>query len=203
MTRKSEPNNLPEQEWSYFIESEEITAKPISIEISAGEECYSAISNRLDLHSIDNISAVITLDRNNITKVIHVKGKINARLAQKCVVTDEPVEEEVSDNFESWFSDDNQALSFAKAKRERMTRKERNEQPILEEEEDPEPIIDGKIDLGELVIQYLSLSLNPYPRKEGVSFEKQKEEMDFEDNDVYENPFAALKDWKTSEDKES
>ncbi|MBI1301598.1 MAG: hypothetical protein GC137_08070 [Alphaproteobacteria bacterium] len=203
MTRKSDPNNLPEQEWSYFIESEEITAKSQNLNISAGKETYSAICSRLDLHSINSISAKIKLVRNSITKIIHIKGQIEASLAQKCVVTGEPVEESVSESFEAWFADDNQALSFAKAKRERMSRKERNEQPILEEEEDPESIIDGKIDLGELVIQYLSLSLNPYPRKDGVSFETQKEELDFEKNEVYENPFAALKNWKSGGDKET
>jgi hypothetical protein len=42
--------------------------------------------------------------------------------------------------------------------------------PFLDESEDPEPVIDGKIDAGELVAQYLSLAIDPYPRLEGEEY---------------------------------
>lgn len=35
----------------------------------------------------------------------------------------------------------------------------------------PDPITDGKIDLGTLASEFLTLGLDPYPRKPGVSFE--------------------------------
>ena len=61
----------------------------------------------------------------------------------------------------------------------------------------PEAIIDGYIDAGELVTQYLSLALNPYPHAEGVKYELG------DDNEEaikpkLDNPFAALKEWKNN-----
>ena len=38
------------------------------------------------------------------------------------------------------------------------------------EEDGPDPIIDGKIDLGELAAEHFALALDPYPRKPGVAF---------------------------------
>ena len=34
----------------------------------------------------------------------------------------------------------------------------------------PEPIVDGLVDLGALVAEFLALGLDPYPRKPGVAF---------------------------------
>jgi hypothetical protein len=38
------------------------------------------------------------------------------------------------------------------------------------EEEEPDPIVDGKIDLGALAAEFMILGLDPYPRKPGVDF---------------------------------
>ena len=35
---------------------------------------------------------------------------------------------------------------------------------LLPEEEDPEPVVDGMIDVGELAAQFLLLGVDPYPR---------------------------------------
>ena len=37
-------------------------------------------------------------------------------------------------------------------------------------EEPPDPIIEGRIDLGALAAEFLALGLDPYPRKPGVDF---------------------------------
>ena len=41
---------------------------------------------------------------------------------------------------------------------------------LLNEEEPPEPIVDGTIDLGGVTLEFLALALDPYPRKPGVEF---------------------------------
>ncbi len=187
-------------EWSHLIDSDDIGGKVKHVEISAPNSSIPALCKRLNIHSIDSITASITLQRNGVNKVIHVKGTINATLYQKCVITTEPVHDVIEDEFEAWLADPNSAVSFAKAKRERMSRKEQNDLPIIEESEDPEAIIDGKIDLGELVVQHISLALNPYPKIEGARYECKSEGLGDAPEGTYDNPFAALKDWK---DKES
>ena len=49
-----------------------------------------------------------------------------------------------------------------------------------------EPLVDGKIDLGALAIEFLILGLDPYPRKPGAIFQPPA------DAQPDEGPFAAL-----------
>ncbi len=198
-----EQDTLQTQEWSHFIETAEIDHKLTKIEVSPAEELYPALCKRLDIHAIENFTVQFGLKRNSVNKVIQVTGKITATVNQKCVVSTEPVPEKIEDEFESWYAEPNQAVSFAKAKRERMTEKEREEQPMLEEYDDPETVIDGKVDLGELAVQYLSLSLNPYPRSADASYDSNYPPMGDEPEGVYDNPFSALKNWKTDQDKKT
>tara|TARA_R110001592_G_scaffold79054_1_gene236700 strand:- start:33380 stop:33985 length:606 start_codon:yes stop_codon:yes gene_type:complete len=190
----------PAQEWSYHFLSDDVDQVPVQITISAPESTFPLLCNRLGLHSIEGIKADLTLSRNTVTKVITVDGRIQADVHQRCVVTDEPVLENVDDTFEAWFSEPSNAVSFTKAKRERTATIERNEQSMLEEYDDPEEVIGGKIDLGELVTQHLSLSLSPYPKCEGVAYDTQEAGLK-DDDAMYENPFAALKAWKADEKK--
>lgn len=201
MTEITKTKQATTQEWTYHVFSEDVDKKPLHISISAPEECFSSLCKRLDLHSIESLGADIVLTRNPVSKIIHVNGTLHADVCQYCVVTTEPVAEHVEDSFESWCAEPNNAVSFTKAKRERMNHQERSEQPMLEEYDDPEEIIDGKIDLGELVTQHLSLSLNPYPRQENAAFDNQAQPLSDGDEDMYDNPFAALKEWKASEKK--
>jgi len=195
-------NEFKAQEWSYEFISEKVGSDPVEVELSAPKEALPLLCNRLDLHSIESLEAKVMLTRNAVNKVIHVYGEIIADVHQNCVITDEPVRERVEDSFESWFAEPNNAVSFTKVKRERSVPIEGNEHPMLEEVDDPEPIVDGKIDLGELVTQNLSLALNPYPRKEGATLESKVSTLSNVDNDeIYDNPFAALKAWKVDEKK--
>ena len=40
----------------------------------------------------------------------------------------------------------------------------------LADEDDPDPVVDGKIDLGALAAEFFALGLDPYPRKPGAEF---------------------------------
>ena len=53
-----------------------------------------------------------------------------------------------------------------------------------EDAEMPDPIVDGMIDLGGLTAEFLSLGLDPYPRKPDASFAFEGE--------ADASPFAAL-----------
>ena len=189
---------MQEQEWSYFVDANKIDAQVKELNISPEQENVSRLCNRLNLLSIEGIDAKIQIQRNDMNKVVHVHGIILADVTQACVVSGEPVQAHIEDSFDAWYAEPNQAVSFTKARRERMSPKEKEEQPVLEEEDDPEPIVGGKIDVGELVVQYLSLALNPYPRKEGVHSDFGEPLEDAPDG-TYNNPFAALKEWKDRE----
>lgn len=186
---------LYSQEWSEFVDAEDVGTKTKKKVISIPQKNKKLVSKRLGLESIEELIATVDLERNSVNQTIYARGELTAKLTQKCVVTAEPLEEDVTGEFEAWYADTTQAVSFEKARRERLSQKEQEDQPIMDESDDPEPIIEGKIDIGELVVQNLSLIINPYPRKQGVRLGLETTDDQKDDYD-YTNPFAKLKDWK-------
>lgn len=187
---------LYSQEWSEFVDADEISKKPMTKVISIPEKNKNLVSKRLGIVSIEELVATVQLERNTVNQTIYANGELTAKLTQNCIVTAEPIEEEVKGDFEGWFANTTQAVSFEKVRRERLSQKEQEDLPIMDESDDPEPIVEGKIDIGELVVQNLSLIMNPYPKKQGVRLGLETAEDQENDDYDYSNPFAKLKDWK-------
>ena len=61
-------------------------------------------------------------------------------------------------------------------------------------EDGPEPLLDGRIDLGAIATEFLVLGIDPHPRKQGAVFEPPAIE-----DDRAEHPFAALAALKKGE----
>lgn len=182
--------------WSYLFDVQELEKSPVKLTISPGKDENKRLEMRMGLRALESLSADLVLERTRGGLVIHVTGRIKAGVKQSCVVSAEPVEDTIEEDFEAWFADPEAAVPLAKAKRDLSAKKGYVERPIMDEKEDPEAIIDGHIDLGELVTQYLSLAINPYPHAEGAEYaygDDQKKDAGAGD---FKNPFAALKDWK-------
>ena len=194
MPKKQE---LSEQEWSHFIDVEDVDIKPYRLSIEASGEEREDMARRLNVEAVKSASADLTLEREQGGHVIRVFGRFTAVVTQNCVVTLEAFDTELSEKLEGWFGDQDSAVSFAAAKRERDVAKSQAEVEILPEHEDPETVIDGRIDLGELVTQHISLSIPAYPHKDGVAYEYGDDQPQIDENSpLRKNPFEALKDWK-------
>jgi len=111
------------------------------------------------LLSLDSLTAKLTLKRIRSNQLLQVKGSYQAKLTQACVVTLEPVEAIINQPLEALFSLESSPILAHDA--------EASDEGDLDA---PEPLMDGKIDLGELVVQHLSLALDPFPRKPGAEF---------------------------------
>lgn len=183
-------------EWSCIVDTTEMSQAGLRLSISPPPEVHQQLIQRLGIVTLEGLEADVALNRATHSAVLHVTGNIRAKIRQNCVVTLEPIDTEINENFEAWFTDPAHAVSLAKVRQDKKVKKGNVEMPILDESEDPEPIIDGKIDLGELVTQHLSLAINPYPHKEGVQFEVGDDAPKPDKSDLQSNPFAALKDWK-------
>ena len=72
---------------------------------------------------------------------------------------------------------------------------ENEEHEIRPEEEDPETIHSGVLDMGEVVAQFLGLAIDPYPKAEDVG---DKDYIETKPSDK-PNPFAKLASLKTKE----
>lgn len=113
---------------------------------------------------------------------VHVTGRLTGRVTQTCVVSLDPVENEVDEEVDVVFAPPSQIRELAESMEEDDGESE-DERP-----DPPEPIEDGMIDLGKLATDALFLGLDPYPRKPDAVFEDQVEAPD-----PAEHPFAALK----------
>lgn len=198
MTGKKKDIVAPE--WSYPVRVDEIVGR-LKLRISPQDSDRARLVQRLGLLSLDELEADVALARESGQMKVHVTGQLRARLRQSCVVTLDPVEDEIEENFEAWFADPDLAVTLAKVKHDRLVKKGRVEVPLLDELDDPEPIFDGKIDIGELVVQFLSLAINPFPQAKGVSSEEGEAPVRASVGET-SNPFAALKDWKVRQGRE-
>lgn len=112
---------------------------------------------------------------------INVTGRVQARVGQTCVVTLDPIESDVDEAIDAVFAPPSQIPVSAKSI-------QKDEGETFEIPNQPEPIVNGVIDLGQLALEFLVLGIDPYPRKAGVAFSPPQTP---EDPD--EHPFAALK----------
>jgi hypothetical protein len=198
--------SLLNSEWSYFVVADNIGSKPVELTISSNEHQNKDIARRLGLDKIEDLSAALVLERQGKGNVILVSGSFEAHIQQQCIVSNESQSETISDRIEAWYTDHDEAVSLTKVRHERLSRMIDSELPLLEEKDDPEPIIDGKIDLGELVIQHLSLSLNPYPKTTDKGYDIDDHNVTVTSVDSVGNsnkktnkPFSELKNWKNKD----
>lgn len=183
-------------EWSVMIRAEDVPPKGKTLEISPDAKEKAALAALMDIVSLDELNADLSITRES-AHILYVQGSFKGKITQSCVITLEPVVSEISDEFEAWYADETRAVNFKRAQHEAQSKKELLEVPMLEESDDPEPMLNGEIDIGDLVTQYLSLALPSYPCKEGALAEVgSKLAADIEKNQMKLNPFAALKDWR-------
>ena len=189
--------NIIEQEWSHFFDIEDLEKDKTRLSIEASEEELEDLARRFGVPAVKKAMANLTLDRSKGGHAIHVYGEFQATLTLSCVVTLEEFDADITESVEGWFADKQSTVSFAAAKREREANTSRGEVEMLEEQEDPEAIVDGLIDLGELVTQHISLAIPSYPRKDGAQYEFGDDQVQVDEKSpLRKNPFEALKDWK-------
>ncbi len=188
---------LLDAEWSHWIHVDHLKNGTTHFDISPEQEDIDRLVRRLGIVAIKKLDAHVDVSKQPGAVSYHVNGRFNADVVQECVVSGTPVDASVRDEFEGWFSDLSAATSISKARHQKELEKGFGEIPMLDESDDPEALVDGKIDLGELVTQYLSLALDPYPHAPDVEFDDLAKEKGLvsEGADI-KNPFAALKDWK-------
>lgn len=111
-------------------------------------------------------------------------GRLEADTTQECVVTLEPVEKTYSDAVEiALWPPKDVALAEKLAEQEGRSF-------LLD---GPEPIADGQIDVGQIAYEHFASTLDPFPRKAGVTFEW-SDDSQSESPQELQKPFAGLDD---------
>ena len=147
----------------------------------ASDATRAAMADLADLREVTSASASFDLTLKSGGRV-HVMGEVRARIGQTCVVTLDPIENEINEAIDLMFAPSEQIRSLS-ALVDEAAQSEDEEVP-----DPPEPIVDGVIDLGRLATDALFLAIDPYPRRPDATFDLPPEIMDPADH-----PFAALK----------
>lgn len=154
---------------------EDIPETGLHLEIEAPDDVRAAIAKLAGLREVKRLSAAFDLARRGAG--VQVDGQITGTVGQTCVVTLEPIENDVVETVDLRFTpqavtadDDLTAAALAGP----------------DDQEALEPLVGGKVDLGGLTTEFLMLGIDPYPRKPGAEFAPPKVE------DAGGHPFAAL-----------
>jgi uncharacterized metal-binding protein YceD (DUF177 family) len=142
------------KEFSRFIEIDKIGQSGADRSISATAEERRALAERFGLQDIAELSAELSLRRVR-GDAVRLDGKIRAQVTQTCVVSLQPVPAAINETI---------AVNFA----EEAAGDASEVEVVYDLDDAPEPIIHGRIDIGEAVAQQLALALDPYPRAPGA-----------------------------------
>lgn len=162
----SKTPGVPPNAFSYVIAVTDIPEAGLDLDINADPETLRALAAADGLESIARLEAEFHVTRKAEERV-NVSGEMRAKITQICVVSLEPFESEVIEPIDVDFAP--AEIAAAAAARAAGAAHDGASHEIGEEP--PDPIIDGKIDLGALAAEFLALGLDPYPRKPGVTFE--------------------------------
>jgi uncharacterized metal-binding protein YceD (DUF177 family) len=139
-------------EFSRPVALDGVPAGGLSLVVEASAEERRRLARRFDLVDLALLEGEVRLERaGGGGALIHLAGRLRARLAQRCVVTLDPVEAEIDCEFERLFD-------------RSLPSETEDEVEVDAEAELPEPVPPEGLDLGEILAEELALALDPYPR---------------------------------------
>jgi uncharacterized metal-binding protein YceD (DUF177 family) len=136
------------------------------------------IARALDLASLDAFTADMELAPS--AGGWRLKGRVRATLAQTCGITLEPLPLEVDAPF---------TVNLAEA----VADPDAGEIVITLDDESPDLVENGQVDLGQYAVEQLALQLDPFPRKPGAEFVQPPEPEEI-------SPFAVLKQLRPNDE---
>ena len=154
----------------------------MQVEATPAERLALARTN--DLVALHRLSGAFDLKPQKRGGGIVVQGSVSATVVQTCTVSLDEFESEIREEVDLVFMPPERAAAWAEANKART---KAESEPGLADEDPPDLIIEGRIDLGVVTAEYLSLGIDPYPRKPGVAFEAPAGDADKDPS-----PFAAL-----------
>jgi uncharacterized metal-binding protein YceD (DUF177 family) len=169
-------------------------SRPIAVEQIGPQETVRAITanaterqrlaERFGLLALDRLEATVRLRRGGAGLIL-ADGHFEADATQACVVTLEPVPARLARDF---------AVTFG-----HPTVHSGAVVVGVDEEDPPEEIVNGRIDLGEAVAQQLAIALDPYPRSPAAQAPAVDVAADVGSESASTRPFAALSAWRRSQ----
>jgi Large ribosomal RNA subunit accumulation protein YceD len=168
--------------WQVPVALEDIAEEGQHFDLAADQDVRAAIARVAGLRDLPRLEAKFDVTRRGATG-LHVAGHVSATVGQNCVVTLEPLTNEVDEDVDLEFAPPRPVVRKAPDDEAAEETKKPSSAKVWNE---PEPLVGGGIDLGALATEFLILGLDPYPRKPGAVFQPPQ------DLKGDEGPFAAL-----------
>ncbi len=172
--------------FSYPVDVGHLSANPVHVTLEADARERDGLAERWGVISVELATAQADLSRWKRDGV-RVKGTVEAHITQACVISLEPVKSVIAETFEALFVPEGSRLA-------RVETSDVGEMIIEAEGPDaPETFAGDSIDVGQVCEEFIVLSINPYPRKQGVELTFEADEPG--DDEAAESPFAGLRDY--------
>jgi uncharacterized metal-binding protein YceD (DUF177 family) len=178
MSRDTRPTKITpgsKPPWSVPVAARDIPETGRRFDIVADENARAAVAHAIGLRALPRLTASLDVSRQG-RDGLHVVGHVSATVGQICVVTLEPIENEIDEAVD---------LMFAPATAPEVSDDGGGHSKVVADDA-PEPLVGGMVDLGAVATEFLSLGIDPYPRKADVEFAAPAVEDDTP------HPFAAL-----------
>jgi uncharacterized metal-binding protein YceD (DUF177 family) len=154
------PKNNQKSEIERIVDLDRMGAGGTALEIVASDRERAALVARFGFLGLPAFSARVTVDRRPGGQIV-VEGRLRGRLLQACVLTLDPVAQELDDTFRIVFKQ-NLADDLDPSSGEAV---------LSAQADAPEPLAGNTLDIGEIVAEQLSLVADPYPRRPGARLE--------------------------------
>jgi uncharacterized protein DUF177 involved in 23S rRNA accumulation len=156
----TQPGGDAKAPWSVPVRIDDVPATGLRIELAADERAREAIAALAGLRAVARLEAVFDVARRG-RHGLWVTGNVSATVEQSCVVTLDPIVNVVEEAV---------GIAFGPAGADIESLKDVVLALDMPAEDAPEPLVDGRVDLGAVAIEFLLLGLDPYPRKSDVTF---------------------------------
>jgi uncharacterized metal-binding protein YceD (DUF177 family) len=175
--------------WHVPAAIEDIAETGQHFDLVADQDIRAAVARVASLRDLPRFAATFDVTRYGASG-LRVTGRVSATVGQTCVVTLEPLANEVEEDVDLLFAPPPPTVERTAKETAKETARQKEvstppEKPRRNWDE-PEPLVGGVIDLGALAIEFLILGLDPYPRKPGAVFQPPQ------DVKPDPSPFAAL-----------
>jgi uncharacterized metal-binding protein YceD (DUF177 family) len=148
---------LAESPWSVPVRLAEIPDAGKHVTLEADAATRAALGKPVGVEAVERLTATFDLTPRG-RDGLHVAGRVVATVRQTCVVSLEPVMNEIDEAVDVTFAP---PAEVAQADEETAP-------GVLSE--GPEPLVNGTVDLGALATEFLILGVDPHPRKPGAAF---------------------------------
>jgi uncharacterized protein DUF177 involved in 23S rRNA accumulation len=165
-----------ERPWSVVIRLDEIGETGRQVELEASEAVRAALARPAGVDAIERLVARLDLTRRGRDR-LRVSGVVSGTVRQRCVVTLDPIVNEVDEAID---------LTFAPP-REPVGQPGEIDPDATSSAEDVEPLLGNAVDLGLLATEFFILGIDPYPRKPDAAFDAPKAAAE-----LGSHPFAGL-----------